>query len=94
MALPFTLKPALLLSVLHNRKWKKNKWGKTQQDRKRAREREKRGGRGKTGHPSFPLMFPMSSSPHADNGVIRHAELWFGGVSVLAKGGRGEIKGV
>lgn len=40
----------------------------------RDRERE-RGGKGKTGRPSFPLMFPVSSSTHADNGVIRHAGL-------------------
>lgn len=72
MALPFTLKPALLLSVLHDRKWKKNKWKKTQQGGKRSRER---GGKGKTGRPSFPLVFPVSPSTHADNGVIRHAGL-------------------
>lgn len=43
MALPFTLKPALLLPVLHNRKWKKNKWKKLsrmEREHKRERERE------------------------------------------------------
>lgn len=43
------------------------------------RERErKRGGRGKTGCPSFAPMFLTSSSPHADNGVICRTELWRG----------------
>lgn len=45
MALPFTLKPALLLSVLRNRKWEKNKWKKAgwrENEREREKERRKR----------------------------------------------------
>lgn len=44
-ALPFTLKPAPLLSVLHNRKLKKNKW---QKKTKQGGERERKGWQDRT----------------------------------------------
>lgn len=88
MALPFTLKPALLLSVLHNRQQTKNNWKKlSRMERTREKEEEE----------VKQDVLAFLSCFHRAHHCMWTMELFATqGFSLegLAKGGRGEIKGV